>query len=97
MDIVAPGRDIVTLGRDGAKATVGGTSAAAAIVSGACALMLAVNPALTPAQIRGILRETASKIGSPAQWSNGYSDDFGYGNLNVYEAVAKVRRMAMGP
>ncbi|MEO1289003.1 MAG: S8 family serine peptidase [Chloroflexota bacterium] len=41
---------------------VDGTSVAAPIVSATCALMLEANPALTPTQIRTILRDTAQPL-----------------------------------
>ncbi len=94
LDVVAPGQSIIALAEK-AKTTIGaGTSPSAAMVSGACALMLAVNPALTPAEVRQILRGTADKIGPPECWHNGYNEDFGYGRLNVYEAVRTARQMA---
>lgn len=94
LDLVAPGKDIITLGQDGRQTSGEGTSVATALVSGACALMVAVNPALTPAQMRQILRDTADKIGPQELWSDGYSQTFGYGRLNVYEAVREAQRLA---
>ena len=43
-----------------------GTSQAAPHVTGVVALMRSVNPALTPAQVRTILQETAVDLGAPA-------------------------------
>lgn len=94
LDITAPGRDIVTLGVDGKRAMGAGTSASAALVSGACALMLAVNPALTPAQVRQILRDTAEKTSPPDDGKDGYSPNAGYGRLNVYKAVRAAQACA---
>jgi len=60
----------------------GGTSAACPQVSGVAALMLAVNPDLTESQVKTIIENTASDMGTP-----GYDTDFGYGRLNAGDAV----------
>lgn len=56
-----------------------GTSMAAPHVSAAAALMLSVNPALTPATIARILRATADDVGDPKQNA---------GRLNLERALA---------
>lgn len=56
-----------------------GTSQATPHVTGAVALMLSVNPALTPAAIKNTLCTTARNINNPKQ---------GCGRLDVYRAVA---------
>ncbi len=58
-----------------------GTSQATPHVSGAAALLLSVDPALTPAQVRSTLMSTADNIGSPHQ---------GAGRLDVDRALAAV-------
>ncbi len=76
VDVVAPGRSIVSLRDPGsyvdaanAGARVGdrffkgsGTSQAAAVVSGAVALLLQQRPDLTPDQVKALLRSTASPL-----------------------------------
>lgn len=76
VDLVAPGRSIVSLrdpgsyvdetypdSREGTAYTRGsGTSQAAAVVSGAVALLLQQRPELTPDQVKHVLRETATKL-----------------------------------
>jgi subtilisin family serine protease len=68
------------------------TSAACPQVAGVAALMRAVNPALTPEDVRTILHDTAEQI----DFGNGdlvgdYVDDhsqwYGYGRLNAHAAV----------
>lgn len=83
LDLAAPGIDIryATLG--GGYGVGDGTSYAAPRVAGTIALMAARNPALTNAEIRQILRDTAVDLGDP-----GFDNYYGYGFLNAYEAVA---------
>jgi len=63
------------------KAFFAGTSQAAPHVTGTIALMLALNPALTPSQILTILETTSDDIGDPNQ---------GHGRLDAYRALAAV-------
>jgi serine protease AprX len=76
VDLVAPGQSIVSLRDPGSvvdteypKAEVGsryfkgsGTSQAAAVVSGAVALLLQQRPSLTPDQVKALLMSTASPM-----------------------------------
>ena len=67
-------------------AAVAGTSFSAPYVTGVAALILAVNPALTPTQVESLLESTATDLG-PA----GRDDDYGWGLVNadaVLEAAA---------
>lgn len=91
LDLVAPGVDITS------TSTINylyygigtGTSFAAPHVSGVIALMLSVNPNLTPYKIRNILNSTASKI-KPITYlydSLGWSQQVGYGLLDAEKAV----------
>ena len=70
----------------------GGTSAATPLVAGICALMLSVNPGLSAKEVKQILQQTADKIGSPADYSNGHSRKFGFGRVNADRAVAEAMR-----
>ncbi len=69
------------------KAFFAGTSQAAPHVTGTIALMLALNPALTPAQILTILETTSDDIGDPNQ---------GHGRLDAYRALAAAGGDASG-
>ncbi len=62
-----------------------GTSQAAPHVTGLVALIRSVNPALTPAQVRTILQETAIDIGAPATAQ-------GAGLINAARAVEQAKR-----
>jgi serine protease len=59
-----------------------GSSMAAPFVSGTAALMLSVNPGLTPSQIRNILQQTADDKGTP-----GFDNYYGYGRINAWRAL----------
>ncbi len=94
VDVVAPGRSIVSLrdrgsyldttyptGRVGDRFSRGsGTSQAAAVVSGSVALLLQQRPRLTPDQVKYILRSTAYRL--PA----GDSAGMGAGLIDVKAA-----------
>jgi subtilisin family serine protease len=65
-----------------------GTSYSTPITAGVAALMLSVNPALTPEEIRTILIETATKNGG-AYDSDGFSLQKAYGQIDAGRAVEK--------
>ncbi|MFT5150612.1 MAG: serine protease [Planctomycetota bacterium] len=60
-----------------------GTSMAAPHVAGVAALMLAIDPDLTPGQIESFLTQTATDLGAP-----GRDDIFGHGLVNAFAAVS---------
>lgn len=79
-----------------------GTSFSAPIVSGVIALMISVNPKLTPDEIRTILIETADKINESDSNvtytdlpNDGTTSTFNnyraYGKINAYKAVKKAQ------
>ncbi len=63
-------------------ATFGGTSSSTPKAAGIVALMLTANPNLTPAQVKSILRNTATDIESP-----GVDSKTGAGRINAQAAV----------
>ena len=71
--------------------TFGGTSGAAPQVSGVAALMLSVNPNLTESQVRTILNETATDMGT-----SGFDNTFGHGRLNAQAALLRIGNI-IGP
>ncbi len=81
VDLSAPGSGIYTTFKGGYGA-VSGTSFSAPIVAGVAALMLSVNPSLTPAQVEQILESTAVDIGDP-----GYDVYYGWGRVDAYAAL----------
>jgi len=77
---------------DGVHTMELGTSMAAPHVSGTIALMLSVDPDLTPADIRGILTSTATQDGRTGSIPNPL---WGWGKLDAAAAVQEV--VASGP
>jgi serine protease AprX len=101
-DLVAPGAHIVSLRDPGSYVDVAhpsarvagrffrgsGTSMAAAVVSGAAALLLSQNPLLTPDQVKNLLTTTATRLaGAPAILQ-------GAGELNLRSALTAVPALA---
>jgi type VII secretion-associated serine protease mycosin len=83
--ICAPGVDITTAEPPDKYADVSGTSPAAAIVSGAAALVRAKFPRLSAEEVIHRLTATADDIGPP-----GRDDECGFGRLNVVKALTAV-------
>lgn len=69
--LAAPGTDIETTNIGGTYGALSGTSASAAIVAGAAALVKAVDPTLTNGVIVGRLARTADPAGTQEQTGNG--------------------------
>ena len=67
----------------------GGTSAAAPYIAGVVALMLEVDPTLTPADVDAILKRTAHDFG-PKGWDSAW----GYGEVDAFQAA---KRALHGP
>lgn len=102
-DLVAPGKSIVSLKSPGSYADVAhpeghvggrfmrasGTSQAAAVVSGAAALLLQQRPNLTPDQVKALLTATASPL------ANAHATAQGGGMLNL-TSVARARTPHLG-
>ncbi|MEU8180002.1 type VII secretion-associated serine protease mycosin [Micromonospora sp. NPDC049044] len=85
VDIAAPGLNIIGPAPQGSgyrAEPAGGTSFAAAYVSGVAALVRSAYPDLTPAQVAERLQRTAD---NPPE---GHNSDIGYGVVNPYRAVS---------
>lgn len=80
-----------------------GTSMATALVTGAAALVRTLQPAASYQQVAGILKDTADKVGTnpltgqPLSYVNGRNDYFGYGRLNVGQAVRRAYPPTLTP
>lgn len=68
---------------------MGGTSASCPQVAAAAALLLSLNASLTQQQVFDILTQNADKVGGYAYNASGFSNQLGYGRLNLYRAVLK--------
>lgn len=85
LEIMAPGTRIWSTRAGDTYQYLSGTSTAAPFVAGVGALMLSVNPALTPYDIRQAINETAIDIGAP-----GWDQSTGWGIVDAHQAVLTV-------
>ncbi len=84
VDICAPGYDVALSTAPGVYVTGNGTSFASPYVSGTIALMLSVNPCLTPDQVEFLLKSTAVNIDA---MNPSYVGLLGAGRLDASAAV----------
>ena len=73
-----------------------GTSFSAPIASGVVAMMYAVNPNITPKEVKEILESTATKVGKNSDASyddNGFDEKRAYGKINAGKAVMEAKRL----
>ena len=106
LDFLAPSsggwNDILTTDRTGTNGYAkgdyaydfGGTSAACPLAAGIGALVVSVDPWLTAAGIRAVLRSSCDKIGSVTYVGAGWNTFYGYGRLNAQQAVASAKTAA---
>jgi len=87
--ISAPGAAILTTDRMGSAGygsgnytTIDGTSFASPYTAGVAALVISVNPALTPTEVEAIMAQSAKDRGAA-----GYDTDFGWGLVDAHAAV----------
>jgi thermitase len=102
VDVAAPGVHNLTTDISGSAGYTStnytdfnGTSSACPIVAGAVGLVLSANKDLTEAEVRKIITQSADKVGA-LPYFNGRNDQFGFGRLNVLNAV-KEAQQAGGP
>ncbi len=81
--VTAPGYGILTTAVGGGYAYCYGTSFASPIAAGVAALVLAVNPGLTAAEVTAILEKSSDDLGS-----KGFDTQFGWGRVNAGSAVS---------
>ncbi|MEV0691336.1 type VII secretion-associated serine protease mycosin [Streptomyces sp. NPDC050388] len=86
--VSAPGVDVIIADPDRKYYEGWGTSAAAAFVSGAVALVRAAHPDLTPAQLKSLLEDTARN--APAE---GRDDSRGFGFVDPAAAIEAAARL----
>lgn len=85
LDLMAPGMAIYSTQGGGGYHSLSGTSTAAPFVAGVCALMLTMNPALTPVELGQVLNSTATDISL-----TGYDTTTGWGVVNAFKAVEQI-------
>jgi len=64
-----------------------GTSAACPIAAGVVGLVFSANPALTGAEARFVVEQTADKVGGVSYGTDGHHDYYGYGRVNAGRAA----------
>jgi subtilisin family serine protease len=99
LDVVAPGKDILSTSINNAIYISNGTSFAAPHVSGIAALILSLNPCLTQQQVATIIETTSQKVGgySYSTYSNrpngSWHNEVGYGLVDAYASVVMAQQM----
>ncbi len=84
VDLVAPGEEVwnISSESDNAYRNFSGTSAACPQVSGLAGLLWSTNPALSPDEVEFFLKTTCNDLGS-----QGIDDTYGYGRINLRNAI----------
>ena len=89
-DLSAPGEKLLSCTLSGDYGKANNTSNATPQVTGVVALMLAVDPSLTPSETRSILRKSVTDV-----YKSGWDEYTAYGMVNAYNAVAETARRAV--
>ncbi|MGB2985717.1 MAG: S8 family serine peptidase, partial [Phycisphaerae bacterium] len=92
----APGVNIYTTDRTGSDGYLSGdcgfvgsgTSFASPFAAGVAALVLSLDPSLTPDDVEQVMQETCMDL--PIANPNGYDTSYGWGFVNAYQAVLSV-------
>ncbi|MCE7747899.1 MAG: S8 family serine peptidase [Candidatus Heimdallarchaeota archaeon] len=82
LDLSAPGTEILSTWLSGEYLKADGTSMAAPMVAGTCALILSVDSHFFPYDVRDILIETILDLGV-----EGHDNKYGYGEINAWRAT----------
>ncbi len=91
VDLVAPGRDILSTVPTAGYAIVDGTSMSTPLVSAVAALVKAALPAASSAQVNAILTGTAQDLGA-----KGRDNASGYGMVAPVAAIARAKAIKAG-
>lgn len=83
LDLMAPGRNILSTFFNNLYIFADGTSMATPFVTGAVGLLKSLCPQITPEEIRSVLKETADDLG-PVGWD----EEYGAGRLNIETMLA---------
>lgn len=84
LELTAPGALIWSAGSTGTNSIIeqAGTSQASPHVAGLAALILGLDPSLTPAQVLQLMRDGAVDLGAA-----GFDNDFGWGRIDVINTL----------
>ena len=82
LELMAPGKDILSVNMNGGYVHKSGTSMATPHVAGVAALVKSADPTLTNVEIREILKDTAKDLGN-----SGWDQYYGYGLVDAAAAV----------
>jgi len=85
-DVIAPGTSVTSSVVGGSYKAMSGTSMASPCVTGVATLMVSVNPKLTAAQIKSLIKSTCLDLYTP-----GFDEYTGYGMVDAAEAVAAAK------
>lgn len=91
VDLVAPGVNIATVSPNGTVAVWSGTSFAAPLVSGTCALLAALRPDLNQQQAVQLLTLGAEDQVGEVNDVAGFDNYYGWGRLNAYNSLLLAR------
>ena len=96
ISVTAPGVDIWSTHLEGGYTFMSGTSMSAPHVSGVAALVLSVNPDLTPGEVKAVLENTAVDPANPTELFNDFNHQHGHGLVNARRAVEYAKALADG-
>jgi subtilisin family serine protease len=90
VDISAPGDDVTSTLPGQSQGSMSGTSMSSPHIAGAAGLLLSVAPWMDPDDLYQVLTTTADDLGA-----SGWDTSFGWGRLNLFNAVSSVIDMSM--
>ena len=88
IDLLAPGENILSATLGGGYETWQGTSASAPTLAGVCALVLSMDPAMTPAEVETLLVQTCDDV--YAQNPGFAYGIIGHGRVNAFKALLEM-------
>ncbi|MEQ1505903.1 MAG: S8 family serine peptidase [Myxococcota bacterium] len=88
VDLAAPSATVSLAPGGGITTTFGGTSAAAPVVAGLAGWVLSVQPALSAAEVRQLMVDTAHESSQVTFDANGHHPVYGYGELDPVALLA---------
>ncbi len=88
IDLVAPGRDILSVDKTGGPASWWGTSFAAPQVAGAASLLLSINPDLRQREVEMLLIAGATDQAGGSNDVPGFDSYYGWGRLDILNTLS---------